>query len=177
MLWTLVYNPTGPADSMCNLMYDLQVVVITVPLSYRICESLVPYFDSSSSDSRNVSLVPGCVLFICSLLADVFESTILLFLSFWIELNMVVWLVNCHVCLLFIFTGSCHSSFFTGCLLFKLWKASSSDPWHDIRDIQGKQRKWMACFMHEAVLLDILGFCVDQNNMNMPLDLLLVVIG
>lgn len=32
-----------------------------MPLSSRICECLVPYFDSSSSDSRNVSLVPGCV--------------------------------------------------------------------------------------------------------------------
>lgn len=42
----------------------VQVVVsITLPLSSRICECLVPYFDSSSPDSRNVSLVPGCVLF------------------------------------------------------------------------------------------------------------------
>ena len=36
-------------------------VVITVPLSFRICECVVPYFDSSSPDARNVSLVPGCV--------------------------------------------------------------------------------------------------------------------
>ncbi|XP_050927929.1 glycerophosphocholine phosphodiesterase GPCPD1 isoform X2 [Lates calcarifer] len=33
----------------------------------RICECLVPYFDSSPPDSRNVSLVPVCVLLIYSL--------------------------------------------------------------------------------------------------------------
>lgn len=50
--------PVQPVD------ISLQAVLITVPLSYRICdECLVPYFDSSSPDSRNVSLVPaGCVL-------------------------------------------------------------------------------------------------------------------
>lgn len=31
----------------------LLVVVLTVPLFFRICECLVSYFDSSSSDSRN----------------------------------------------------------------------------------------------------------------------------
>lgn len=36
----------------------LLVVVLTVHLFFRICECLVPYFDSSSSDSRN-SLFSG----------------------------------------------------------------------------------------------------------------------
>lgn len=53
--------------SLIFFIWHLQVFVITVPLSSRICECLVPYFDSSSSDSRNVSLVPGCVLSIYSL--------------------------------------------------------------------------------------------------------------
>lgn len=35
------------------LFLHLLVVVLTVPLFSRICECLVPYFDSSSSDSRN----------------------------------------------------------------------------------------------------------------------------
>lgn len=34
-----------------------------MPLSYRICECLVPYFDSRSSGSCNVSLLHGCVIF------------------------------------------------------------------------------------------------------------------
>lgn len=54
------------ADARRDLFYRyLNVVVITLPLSSRICECLVPYFDpgSDSPDSCNVSLVPGCVLF------------------------------------------------------------------------------------------------------------------
>lgn len=72
LLWPLSYNSAVSADSRCNFFFftffiwHLQVVVITVPLSSRICECLVPYFDSSSPDSRNVSLVPGCVLFFYS---------------------------------------------------------------------------------------------------------------
>lgn len=53
---SLCFNP-----SQTSWPLQVVVVVITVPLSYRISESLVPYFDSSSPDSRNVSLVSGCV--------------------------------------------------------------------------------------------------------------------
>lgn len=50
------FNP-----SQTSWPLQVVVVVITVLLSYRISESLVPYLDSSSPDSRNVSLVSGCV--------------------------------------------------------------------------------------------------------------------
>lgn len=63
----LTINPSADVTSF-NIInqtsFNLQVVVvITVPLSYRICECLVPYFDSRSSGSCNVSLLSGCVFF------------------------------------------------------------------------------------------------------------------
>lgn len=63
-IWPLWLHKS--ADTRCDLFYRyLNVVVITLPLSSRICECLVPNFDpgSDSPDSRNVPLVLGCVLF------------------------------------------------------------------------------------------------------------------
>lgn len=39
-------------------------VITTVPFPYRICDCLVAYFDSSSPDSRNVSLVADCAFYL-----------------------------------------------------------------------------------------------------------------
>lgn len=82
-----------------------QVVVLTLPLFSRICECLVPYFDSTSSESRNVfvlwlhlvaspsilwlCLVSPVLPELCILINDgtltdelLFEATVLCFLVF-----------------------------------------------------------------------------------------------
>lgn len=80
----LTINPSADVTSF-NIInqtsFNLQVVVvITVPLSYRICECLVPYFDSRSSGSCNVSLLSGCVFFFFFTLRTLYVMTV-----FWLH--------------------------------------------------------------------------------------------